>query len=138
MCGLAAGFVTAMIFVLHIVPPPYNIHPGILGLAVNVTVLLIASAAQTGPAAQPVRPSPAANKPGYNAFIACGITLVALANWPLLILFNRIYPFVLGLPFFIFAMLVLNLSVGLLLFAAYRATIRSDRSTRSPSASLQP
>ena len=41
LCGLIAGFVTAMIFVLHIVQPPFNIHPGILGLAVNVAVLLI-------------------------------------------------------------------------------------------------
>jgi SSS family solute:Na+ symporter len=43
LCGLIAGFVTAMIFVLHIVQPPFNIHPGILGLAVNVAVLLIAT-----------------------------------------------------------------------------------------------
>jgi SSS family solute:Na+ symporter len=43
LCGLVAGFVTALIFVLRIVPPPFNIHPGILGLAVNVAVLFTAT-----------------------------------------------------------------------------------------------
>ena len=43
LCGLVAGFVTALLFVLHIVQPPFNFHPGILGLAVNVAVLLIAT-----------------------------------------------------------------------------------------------
>jgi hypothetical protein len=44
---LLAGFGAALIFVLRIVAPPFNIHPGILGLAVNLTVLLIALAIQS-------------------------------------------------------------------------------------------
>ena len=56
LCGLIAGFVTALIFVLHIVQPPFNIHPGILGLAVNVTVLLIAAKWLTRSSATPSIP----------------------------------------------------------------------------------
>src|SRR5207253_6362084 len=71
LCGLAAGFVTAMVFVLHIVQPPYNIHPGILGLAVNVTVLLIAGALHTGPAIQPMPYSAAGNRAANRLLFAC-------------------------------------------------------------------
>ncbi len=38
VAGLTCGFLTALIFVFRIIEPPYNIHPGILGLAVNVPV----------------------------------------------------------------------------------------------------
>jgi hypothetical protein len=127
LCGLTAGFITAMVFVLHIVQPPYNIHPGILGLAVNVTVLLIATTLQTGSAEQPAPPAPKGMLSTNRVLFACGCVLVAIANWPLLILVNRIDPFVVGLPFFIFVMLVLNLSVGLLLFVAYRVSNRMSR-----------
>jgi hypothetical protein len=53
---------------------------------------------------------------------ACGCALVAIANWPLINLINRVEPFVLGLPFFIFVMLVLHILVVLLLFVAYKIT----------------
>lgn len=53
---------------------------------------------------------------------AAGCALLAIANWPLITLVNRIEPFVFGLPFFVFVMLALNLLVALLLFLAYRAT----------------
>jgi len=52
----------------------------------------------------------------------CGCSLVAVANWPLLTFVNRIEPFVLGLPFFVFVMLALNLFVFLLLLLAYQVT----------------
>src|SRR5260370_22879269 len=41
--GLLAGFVTALIFVLHMVQAPYNIHPGSLRLAVYVSILATAN-----------------------------------------------------------------------------------------------
>jgi Na+/proline symporter len=134
LCGLTAGFVTALIFVLHIVQPPYNIHPGILGLAVNVTVLSIATALY--PATTPYPNAQFADKDRNTKRIlfACGFVLVAIANWPVLTLLNRIYPFVMGLPFFIFVMLALNISVGLLLFVAYQVTDRYVESARSASA----
>jgi len=116
--------------VLHIVQPPYNIHPGILGLAVNVTVLSIATALY--PSATPHPTARFADK-GRNTkriLFACGFGLVAIANWPVLVMVNRIYPFILGLPFFIFVMLVLNISVGLLLFVAYQVTDRYVDSAR--------
>ena len=57
-----------------------------------------------------------------RVLFACGCVLVALANWPLINLINRIEPFVLGLPFFIFVMLVLHILVVLLLLVAYKIT----------------
>jgi len=121
--GLLAGFVTALIFVLHIVQPPYNIHPGILGLAVNVAVLL--AAIKWLPRASVALPVSRISRLKVRALtnrvlFATGCALLALANWPLLTLSNRVEPFVLGLPFFVFVMLALNLLVGLLLFVAYQ------------------
>jgi hypothetical protein len=52
--------------------------------------------------------------------IIVGSMLLALANWPLIVLVNRPEPFVFGLPPFVFAMFLLNLFVALLLFVAYR------------------
>jgi hypothetical protein len=57
-----------------------------------------------------------------RVLFACGCALVAIANWPLINLINRVEPFVLGLPFFIFVMLVLHILVVLLLFVAYKIT----------------
>ena len=125
--GLAAGFVTALIFVLHIVQPPYNIHPGVIGLAVNVTVLCITAKLFPG-ASTESKLHPRVKSP--RLLIACGCVLVAIGNWPMLILANRIYPFVLGMPFFVFTMLALNVSVALLLLIAYRATDRIREFTR--------
>jgi SSS family solute:Na+ symporter len=48
IAGLVAGFVTALIFVFRLIEPPYNIHAGILGLAVNVPVLLLAARVSPG------------------------------------------------------------------------------------------
>jgi SSS family solute:Na+ symporter len=121
LCGLAAGFLTALIFVLHIVQPPYNIHPGVLGLAVNVAVLSITAALFPGGSTE-TKPHPGSRR--LRLLIVLGCVLVALANWPMLILANRIYPFVLGLPFFVFTMLAINISVAALLLIAYRATDR--------------
>ncbi len=125
LCGMVAGFVTALIFVLHIVQPPYNIHPGILGLAVNVVVLLIATRwlpreSVAAPAVRQFNERALTNR----VLFASGCVLLAIANWPLLILSNRIEPFIFGLPFFVFVMLALNLLVGLLLFVAYHVTGR--------------
>jgi hypothetical protein len=53
---------------------------------------------------------------------ACGYLLFAAANWPLLILVNRIEPFIFGLPTFVFAMFALNFLVAILLLIAYRMT----------------
>ena len=50
---------------------------------------------------------------------AAGCLLLAIANWPLITLINRIEPFVTGLPFFVFVMLALNMLVVPLLFVAY-------------------
>lgn len=50
--------------------------------------------------------------------IAC--LLLAMANWPLVVLLNRIEPMVLGLPFMVFSMLALNILVAALLAVAYR------------------
>jgi SSS family solute:Na+ symporter len=127
LCGLLAGFATALLFVLHIVTPPYNIHPGILGLAVNVTVLLIVSRLVARESIASAAPQVRRSKEGAVAtrlLCAAGVALLALANWPLLTVFNRIEPFVLGLPFFVFAMLAINLLVGVFLFAAYQVTGR--------------
>lgn len=41
MTGLLAGFVTALVFVFRIIEPPYNIHAGILGLAVNIPAVVL-------------------------------------------------------------------------------------------------
>ena len=57
-----------------------------------------------------------------RVLFACGCALVAIAHWPLINLINRVEPFVLGLPFFIFVMLVLHILVVLLLFVAYKVT----------------
>ena len=53
---------------------------------------------------------------------ACGCLLFAAANWPLMILVNRIEPFIFGLPTFVFSMFLLNFLVAVLLFIAYRMT----------------
>jgi hypothetical protein len=53
---------------------------------------------------------------------ATGCLLVLAGIWPVLPLVNRIYPFVLGLPFFVFYMLMLNLAVAIFLFIAFRTT----------------
>jgi len=55
-----------------------------------------------------------------HIFFAIGCLLVVVAIWPVLPLVNRIYPFVLGLPFFFFYMLMLNVAVGVLLAIAFR------------------
>ena len=121
LCGLAAGFVTALIFVLHIVQPPFNIHPGILGLAINIAVLLIVTRLLPRSSAAPRMPvSAIGNTATKRVLLASGCTILAIANWPVLTLVNRIEPFVLGLPFFVFVMLALNLLVVLLLYVAYR------------------
>jgi hypothetical protein len=51
-----------------------------------------------------------------------GCSLVLAGVWPALGLVNRIYPFVLGLPFFIFYMLMLNIAVTVFLLIAFRRT----------------
>jgi SSS family solute:Na+ symporter len=43
IAGLLGGLGTAAIFVFRLVEPPYNIHPGFLGLCVNVPVLALLS-----------------------------------------------------------------------------------------------
>jgi hypothetical protein len=40
--------------------------------------------------------------------------------WPVVQLVNRIYPFILGLPLFVFCMLLLNLVVTVFLVIAFR------------------
>jgi hypothetical protein len=55
-----------------------------------------------------------------HIFFAIGCLLVVAAIWPVLLLVNRIHPFVLGLPFFLFYMLMLNVAVGVLLVIAFR------------------
>jgi len=47
-----------------------------------------------------------------------GALLVFAGIWPTIVLVNRIHPFVLGLPLFVFYMVLLNFLVaGFLLFA---------------------
>jgi hypothetical protein len=46
-------------------------------------------------------------------------TLFALSLWPAVAFANRIEPFVLGLPFYLFWMVSLDLSVAVLLAIAY-------------------
>ncbi len=57
-----------------------------------------------------------------RVLFASGCVLLAVVNWPLITLVNRIEPFIWGLPFFVFVTLVLNLLVALLLFVSYRVT----------------
>ena len=54
-------------------------------------------------------------------FFVVGCLLVVAAIWPILELVNRIYPFILGFPFFIFYMVGLNVLVSVFLFIAFRA-----------------
>jgi hypothetical protein len=49
-----------------------------------------------------------------------GCALFAVANWPIIVLINRIEPVILGLPVFVFVMFLLNLLVAGLLAFAYR------------------
>jgi len=53
-------------------------------------------------------------------FFFFGVLLVLASIWPVLPVVNRIYPFVLGLPFFPFYMLMLNLCVLVFLAIAFR------------------
>jgi hypothetical protein len=46
--------------------------------------------------------------------------LVLCGIWPILRVVNRIYPVILGLPLFVFYMVLLNLAVAGFLFIAYR------------------
>jgi len=52
--------------------------------------------------------------------VGAALILLAIANWPVIALVNRVEPFVMGLPPFVFTMLVLNILVALLLFIAWR------------------
>ena len=52
--------------------------------------------------------------------VFCGALLFALAIWPFVVLVNRIEPFVLGLPFYLFWMVLLDVLVAALLAVAYR------------------
>ena len=62
-------------------------------------------------------------KPGQRfweiAITVAGLLLLAGTQWPILIIPNRIEPVILGLPFFVFWMLSLNLLVFALLVFAY-------------------
>lgn len=49
-----------------------------------------------------------------------GGLLVVSGLWPVVQLVNRIYPFILGLPLFVFCMLLLNLVVTVFLVIAFR------------------
>lgn len=49
-----------------------------------------------------------------------GGLLVVSGLWPVLPLVNRIYPFILGLPLFVFYMLFLNFAVTMFLIIAFR------------------
>ncbi len=46
--------------------------------------------------------------------------LVIAGIWPVLRLVNRIHPFILGLPLFVFYMLLLNFAVAVFLVIAFR------------------
>ena len=139
LCGLVAGFITALTFVLHIVQPPFNIHPGILGLTVNLAVIFAAAKwLPNSVRSSALRRSPAITRPTNRVLFASGCVLLAVALWPLIVLINRIEPFVFGLPFFVFVMLVLNLLVALLLFVAYRETNRPSPLGGSSSAHWEP
>ena len=49
-----------------------------------------------------------------------GCLLLIASLWPVLPLVNRIYPFVFGLPFFVFYMFMLNFAVVIFLAIAFR------------------
>lgn len=59
-------------------------------------------------------------KTQIRCLVGAGLTLLAIASWPVIVLVNRVEPFIMGLPPFVFTMLVLNLLVALLLFIAWR------------------
>jgi hypothetical protein len=50
---------------------------------------------------------------------AVGCLLVLASIWPTLELVNRVRPFILGFPFFVFYMVALNFLVSLFLLIAY-------------------
>lgn len=58
-------------------------------------------------------------KKGRRILWLIGILLVACGIWPILRVVNRIYPIILGLPLFVFYMLILNLAVAGFLLIAY-------------------
>ena len=54
-------------------------------------------------------------------FLLAFVLLLA-GSWPVIAWFNRIYPFVLGLPLFLAYMFLLNIIVAVYLLVAYRVT----------------
>jgi hypothetical protein len=52
--------------------------------------------------------------------VVLGAVLFGLSTWPFVPLVNRIEPFVFGLPFYLFWMVLLDILVAALLAAAYR------------------
>lgn len=51
--------------------------------------------------------------------VAAAAVLFALSLWPMVAIVNRIEPFVFGLPFYVFWMVMLDLAVAALLAVAY-------------------
>ena len=51
-------------------------------------------------------------------FVAIGAGIVLFSIWPAVTLFNRVQPFILGLPPFVFFSLVVFVAVPVFLFAA--------------------
>ncbi|MGH9627040.1 MAG: DUF3311 domain-containing protein [Bryobacteraceae bacterium] len=52
--------------------------------------------------------------------VVLAVVLFGLSIWPFVPLVNRIEPFILGLPFYLFWMVLLDVLVAALLAVAYR------------------
>jgi hypothetical protein len=55
-----------------------------------------------------------------RGIVVAAILLLLAGLWPVVAFVNRIEPFVLGLPFYVFWMVMLDLMVAILLAIAYR------------------
>ena len=59
-------------------------------------------------------------KKGPRILWLIGMLLVLSGMWPILRVVNRVYPVIMGLPLFVFYMLLLNLAVAGFLLIAFR------------------
>jgi SSS family solute:Na+ symporter len=127
--GLLVGTIITTVFTLGPVQNPRGIHAGLLGLAANVLMFLTVSAFTKVDFPDRVNGllDPLGSTLRWNSktqmllmgFIGLLLLLVA----PAIIVFNRIEPFVLGLPFFLFYILSLVALSVAFLFVAYRRGI---------------
>jgi SSS family solute:Na+ symporter len=127
--GLLIGTIVTTVFTLGPVQNPRGVHAGLWGLAANVSVFLTVSVFtkvdlpdKVSSLLDPLGPMLQWNS-NTRMFLIGSIALLFLLVAPVIIVFNRIHPFILGLPYFLFYILSLvGLSVAFL-FISYRKGI---------------